>query len=111
MADIVNESKNNNIIKLCGESRFAKYIKDEELRFIDQLLDNEIINRLLAYEGYSPAMRDLFSHNEIILACDLRKNFSRDLFFGFSIQTVPIGIVFLELFLYDTFDIFIMHNT
>ncbi|WYD79303.1 MAG: hypothetical protein V8K32_08260 [Candidatus Electrothrix gigas] len=49
MADIVNESKNNNIIKLCGESRFAKYIKDEELRFIDQLLDNEIINRLLAY--------------------------------------------------------------
>ncbi|MCI5127096.1 MAG: transposase, partial [Candidatus Electrothrix sp. AUS3] len=63
MADIVNESKNNNIIKLCGESRFAKYIKDEELRFIDQLLDNEIINRLLAYEGYSPAMRDLFPHN------------------------------------------------
>ncbi|MCI5128316.1 MAG: transposase, partial [Candidatus Electrothrix sp. AUS3] len=52
MADIVNESKNNNIIKLCGKSRFAKYIKDEELRFIDQLLDNEIINRLLAYEGY-----------------------------------------------------------
>ncbi|XCN74291.1 MAG: transposase [Candidatus Electrothrix aestuarii] len=63
MADIVNESKNNNIMKLCGKSRFAKYIKDEELRFIDQLLDNEIINRLLAYEGYSPAMRDLFPHN------------------------------------------------
>ena len=63
MADIVNESKNNNIIKLCGPSRFAKYIKNEELRFIDQLLDNEIINHLLAYEGYRPAMRELFPHN------------------------------------------------
>ena len=63
MADIVNESKNNNIIKLCGASRFAKYIKDEELHFIDQLLDNDIINCLLAYDGYSPAMRDLFPHN------------------------------------------------
>ncbi len=63
MADIVRESKNNNIIKLCGESRFAKYIKEEELRFIDRLLDNEIISRLLTYEGYSPAMRDIFSHN------------------------------------------------
>lgn len=63
MADIVKESKNNNIIKRCGASRFAKYIKDEELRFIDRLLDNDVINRLLAYDGYSPAMRDLFPHN------------------------------------------------
>jgi len=63
MADIVNESKNNNIIKLCCESLFAKYIKDEELRFIDRLLDDEIINRILAYDGYSPAMRDIFPHN------------------------------------------------
>lgn len=33
-------------------------IKDEELRFIDKLLDDPIINRILSYDGYSPAMRD-----------------------------------------------------
>jgi len=35
------------------------HIKDEELRFIAGLLDNQIINKLLAYKGYSPAMRNL----------------------------------------------------
>jgi len=39
------------------------HIKDEALRFIDDLLDDQIINELLAYKGYAPAMRDLFPSN------------------------------------------------
>jgi hypothetical protein len=34
--------------------------KDEELRFIDDLLDDGIINKLLSYEGYTPSMREFF---------------------------------------------------
>lgn len=54
--DIVNK---NSIIKLSGYKRSPIYIKDEELAFVDGLIDNTIINRLLAYEGYSPSMRDI----------------------------------------------------
>jgi hypothetical protein len=32
------------------------YIKDEELRKIDELIDDRVINRLLSYDGYSPTM-------------------------------------------------------
>jgi len=38
-------------------------MKDEELRFIDNLLDDRIINKLLSYEGYTPGMRDFFPSN------------------------------------------------
>lgn len=34
--------------------------KDRELSIIDNLLDDQIINRLLSYQGYSPAMREYF---------------------------------------------------
>ena len=47
------------------------HIKDDELRFIDDLLDDQIINKLLAYEGYSPAMRDLLPRH--MLRCELLK--------------------------------------
>jgi hypothetical protein len=63
MADLVKSVKDNSIITLCDHRRSATYIKDEELRFIDQLLDDTIINRLLSYDGYSPAMRDIFLNN------------------------------------------------
>ena len=45
------------------QKRHPLHIKDEELRFIDELLDDKIINRLLCYDGYSPAMRDLYPSN------------------------------------------------
>lgn len=35
-------------------------IRNEELRLIDELLDNQIVNQLLANESYSPQMRDIF---------------------------------------------------
>lgn len=49
----------SSIVRLSGYQRSPLFIKDEELLFIDELLDNRIINRLLAYPGYSPAMREL----------------------------------------------------
>ena len=36
----------------------SRFIKDEELKLIDELLDNGIINKILSYEGYSPSMRE-----------------------------------------------------
>lgn len=38
-------------------------IKDMELRFIDNLFDDTIINSLLSYDGYSPAMREFLPSN------------------------------------------------
>jgi len=39
-----------------------KHIKDEELKIIDELLDNNIIDRILSYDGYSPSMREFAPH-------------------------------------------------
>jgi hypothetical protein len=53
----------NDLVKFNSYKRSPLYIKDEELRFIDELIDDRIINRLLSYDGYSPSMRDLFPVN------------------------------------------------
>jgi hypothetical protein len=58
--DMINDKK---IIKFSSYNRSPIYIKDEELAFVDQLIDDGIINRLLSYDGYNPAMRDLFPCN------------------------------------------------
>ena len=63
MAHLVDMVDKYKIIKLSNYKRSAIYIKDKELQYIDELLDDEIINRLLSYEGYSPAMRDIFPCN------------------------------------------------
>jgi hypothetical protein len=60
LVDMVNKSR---ITKLSNYKRSPIYIKDKELQFIDQLLDDRIINRLLANEGYSPTMRNIFPNN------------------------------------------------
>ena len=65
---MVNSSK---IIKFSNYNRSSIYIKDEELQFVDNLIDNGIINRLLAYDGYSPSMRDIFPSN--LLRAELLK--------------------------------------
>ena len=58
--DMVNSSK---IIKFSNYKRSSIYIDDEELQFIDKFIDDGIINRLLAYDGYSPVMRGIFPGN------------------------------------------------
>jgi len=63
MARYIDMFSGNRIIKFNSYKRSPIYIKDEELAFIDGLIDDGIINRILSYDGYRPAMRDLFPAN------------------------------------------------
>lgn len=63
MAQLIDMVTNSRIIKLSTYKRSPIYIKDKELQFVDELIDDRIINHLLSYEGYSPAMRDIFPSN------------------------------------------------
>lgn len=63
MAQFIDKINNNRIVRFCSYRRSSKYITDKELHFIDTLIDDGIINRLLSYEGYSPAMRGIFPSN------------------------------------------------
>ncbi len=63
MGRFIEGCKDNILFKLNRKKRHPLHIKDEELRFIDDLLDDKIINKLLSYDGYTPAMRDLFPSN------------------------------------------------
>ncbi len=51
---------NRRIVSFPNPSRQQRYLKDRELRAIDKLLDNSIIDRLLAPVGFTPARRILF---------------------------------------------------
>ena len=57
MAQLIDKVNNNRIIRFSYCKRSDKHITDKELYFIDKLIDDGIINSLLSYEGYSPAMR------------------------------------------------------
>ena len=63
MEQLIDTVNKNRIIKLSNCKRSSIYIKDKELQFVDELLDDRIINRLLANEGYSPVKRVLFPNN------------------------------------------------
>ncbi len=60
MGRFIESQKSGILFKLRSDRRHSTYIKDEELRLIDELLEDLLINRLLAYDGYSPSMRDFF---------------------------------------------------
>ena len=63
MDQFIDNNKNDVLFKLNKIKRHPSYLKDEELRFIDKLLDDTIINRLLSYDGFTPSMRDIFPSN------------------------------------------------
>ena len=63
MAHFIDSHENDVLFKLNSKIRHPLHIKDEELRFIDNLLDDRIINKLLPYDGYTPSMRDFFPGN------------------------------------------------
>lgn len=58
MARFIEMFTSSQVVRIGDSRRSARFFKDEELRYINDLLDNRIINRLLAYQGYSPAMRE-----------------------------------------------------
>ena len=49
MVRFIDMFHSSSIVRLSGYQRSPLYIKDEELRYVDELLDDRIINRLLAY--------------------------------------------------------------
>lgn len=57
MARFIEDDKKSQLFSI-SKIKSHPAIIDEELKFIDQLLDDLIINKLLSYEGYSPAMRE-----------------------------------------------------
>ncbi len=60
MALYIERHNFSNIIRLCDVKRSAGNIKNEELCFIDELLDNKVLTSILANKGYSPQMRDYY---------------------------------------------------
>jgi len=63
MARLIEKVNSTKIIKFSNYNRSHIYISDKELQFIDKLIDNRMINHLLAYEGYSPSMLEYFPSN------------------------------------------------
>ena len=61
MAQFIDRFNRSKLIKISSHSRHPSYIRDEELRVIDNLLDDLIINDLLSYRGYTPSMREFYS--------------------------------------------------
>jgi hypothetical protein len=59
MAQYIDKVNSDRIIKLSSYDRSSIYVKDEELQFIDRLIDDNVINCLLSYDGYSPSMREI----------------------------------------------------
>ncbi len=63
MGRFIESHENSFLFKLKNKRRHPLYIRDEELRIIDNILDDLIINKLLSYEGYTPAMREFSPSN------------------------------------------------
>ncbi len=62
--------QNRRLIKL--PSTRGKYIQDAELRAVHQLLDDDILNRLLAPRGYTPTLHNI--HPAHLLRAELLKS-------------------------------------
>ena len=60
MARFIDSHERDVLFKLNKKRRHPLYLKDSELRFVDDLLDDTIINRLLSYDGFTPSMREFF---------------------------------------------------
>lgn len=60
MAMFMESHEKDVLFRLRQKKRHPLYLKDEELRFVDDLLDDTIINRLLSYDGFTPSMREFF---------------------------------------------------
>jgi len=59
MPDFIENNRSDRLFDM-KKRQHNLYGQDDELRIIDSLLDDQVINALLSYDGYSPAMRDFF---------------------------------------------------
>jgi len=62
MGKYIENHNSGFLFKSNWDKKTASEITDPELRYIDKLIDNGIVNSLLANEGYSPQMRDIFPY-------------------------------------------------
>lgn len=62
MGKFIEDYNSGFLFKPTMDKKTASEITDPELRYVDQLIDNGIINSLLANKGYSPQMRDIFPY-------------------------------------------------
>jgi len=60
MAQFIGSHEKDVLFRLNKKRRHPLYLKDSELRFIDNLLDDTVINRLFSYDGFTPSMRAFF---------------------------------------------------
>ncbi len=58
---VIDENISNQMLDLIDFKR-KSYIKNNELEFIDGLLDNKVLDALLAYPGFSRSMREFLPH-------------------------------------------------
>jgi hypothetical protein len=63
MAQFIESHENDVLFRINKKRQPHPHLKDKELIFIDNLLDDTIINRLLSYDGFTPSMRDFFPSN------------------------------------------------
>jgi len=61
MEDFIKDAKGP-LLKL-PRSRYRKPLRDGELKAIDELLDDAVVNRLLSTQSYTPSMRTLFPYH------------------------------------------------
>jgi len=60
MSEFIDCFNKGRLIDIKCDDRISRYIQDDELKFIHNLLDDRIINALLSYRGYTPSMRYFF---------------------------------------------------
>ncbi len=60
MADFIDEFYNKDVVRIRKQYNSNSAIANEELRLINDLIDDNIINELLSYQGYTPSMRLLY---------------------------------------------------
>ena len=63
MAEFVDAHQTGPLFRLYGKRSTHPAIKDIELQRIDSLIDDRIVNKILAPDGYTPAIRYLFPCN------------------------------------------------
>ncbi len=56
MEQFISDFNNNNLFRFTDKTGHPA-IKDKELRLTDEILNDQIINKLLSYDGFSPSMR------------------------------------------------------
>lgn len=57
MDELIDDFYNHSMIDAGKLKKLRVNLTDSRLKFIDNLLDNPIINRLLSYKGFTPSMR------------------------------------------------------